>query len=198
MALTRRIVWAVDLLLQVFTVAERFQSRHASKTSPTRRDKVSLRLDFGCPLVGEGPRISNITAHFASGTGLATRPADLVRRTHLKSALATRLLERLQSRQAKVGVVGLGYVGLPLAVEFARGGLSTVGIDLDARKISAIERGQSYIPDVPSSEVAPLVSAGLLRATTDFAVVRELDTINICVPTPLRNTTDPHMSYIVS
>jgi UDP-N-acetyl-D-glucosamine dehydrogenase len=97
-----------------------------------------------------------------------------------------------------VGVVGLGYVGLPLAVEFARGGLSTVGIDLDARKISAIERGQSYIPDVPSSDVAPLVSEGLLRATTDFAVVRDLDTINICVPTPLRKTKDPDMSYIVS
>jgi UDP-N-acetyl-D-glucosamine dehydrogenase len=95
-------------------------------------------------------------------------------------------------------VVGLGYVGLPLAVEFAHGGLAAVGIDLDARKVTAIERGQSYIPDVPSSDVAPLVAAGRLRATTDFTVVRELDTVNICVPTPLRKTKDPDMSYIVS
>src|SRR5580765_8316852 len=88
------------------------------------------------------------------------------RRTNLKSALATRLFERLQSRQANVGVVGLGYVGLPLAVEFAHGGLTAVGIDLDARKVAAVGRGESYIPDVPSSDVAPLVAAGRLRATT--------------------------------
>jgi UDP-N-acetyl-D-glucosamine dehydrogenase len=116
----------------------------------------------------------------------------------LKSALATRLFERLQSRQATVGVVGLGYVGLPLAVEFAHGGLTAVGIDLDARKVTAIGRGQSYIPDVPSSDIAPLVTAGKLRATTDFSVVKDLDTVNICVPTPLRKTKDPDMSYIVS
>jgi UDP-N-acetyl-D-glucosamine dehydrogenase len=114
------------------------------------------------------------------------------------SALAAHLLERLQSRQATVGVVGLGYVGLPLAVEFAHGGLTAVGIDLDARKVAAIERGQSYIPDVPSADVAALVSAGRLHATTDFRVVRNLDTVNICVPTPLRKTKDPDMSYIVS
>jgi UDP-N-acetyl-D-glucosamine dehydrogenase len=116
----------------------------------------------------------------------------------LKSSLETRLLERLRSRQANVGVVGLGYVGLPLAVEFAHGGLNAVGIDLDGRKVAAIERGQSYIPDVPASEIASLVAAGRLRATTDFAVVKELDTVNICVPTPLRKTKDPDMSYIVS
>jgi UDP-N-acetyl-D-glucosamine dehydrogenase len=114
------------------------------------------------------------------------------------SALAAHLLERLQSRQATVGVVGLGYVGLPLAVEFAHGGLTAVGIDLDARKVAAIERGQSYIPDVPSADIATLVVAGRLHATTDFRVVRNLDTVNICVPTPLRKTKDPDMSYIVS
>jgi UDP-N-acetyl-D-glucosamine dehydrogenase len=112
------------------------------------------------------------------------------------SDLAARLLERLQSRQATVGVVGLGYVGLPLAVEFAHGGLTAVGIDLDARKVAAIERGQSYIPDVPAADIATLVSAGRLHATTDFRVVRNLDTVNICVPTPLRKTKDPDMSYI--
>src|SRR5215470_17772540 len=117
-----------------------------------------------------------------------------MRRTDLTSVPAARLLERLRTRQANVGVVGLGYVGLPLAVEFARGSLHVVGIDLDGRKVAAIERGQSYIPDVPASEIAQLVAAGRLRATTDFEVVRELDTINICVPTPLRKTKDPDMS----
>jgi UDP-N-acetyl-D-glucosamine dehydrogenase len=111
---------------------------------------------------------------------------------------ATRLLDRLHSRQARAGVVGLGYVGLPLAVELARSGFVTTGIDLDARKIDAINRGDSYIPDVPSSDVRELVSRGHLSATTGFAVVAELDTVNICVPTPLRKTKDPDMSYIVS
>jgi UDP-N-acetyl-D-glucosamine dehydrogenase len=114
------------------------------------------------------------------------------------SALSARLLERLRSRQARVGVVGLGYVGLPLAVEFARGGLLAVGLDVDARKVAAIQRGESYIPDVPSADVASLVSAQRLWATTDFSVVQDLDTITICVPTPLRKTKDPDMSFIVS
>jgi UDP-N-acetyl-D-glucosamine dehydrogenase len=105
---------------------------------------------------------------------------------------------RLTDRTARVGVVGLGYVGLPLAVEFARAGFTTTGIDLDQRKIDAVNQGTSYIPDVETAEVARLVSAGTLRATTNFEVVAELDTINICVPTPLRKTKDPDMSYIVS
>jgi UDP-N-acetyl-D-glucosamine dehydrogenase len=113
------------------------------------------------------------------------------------NSLASALLGRLESRQARVGVVGLGYVGLPLAVELARGGLTAVGIDLDARKVSSVERGESYIPDVPSSAIAELVTSGRLLATTDFAVVETLDTITICVPTPLRKTKDPDMSYIV-
>ena len=104
----------------------------------------------------------------------------------------------LAARTARVGVVGLGYVGLPLAVEFARAGFATTGIDLDRRKIDAVCQGTSYIPDVPTAEVARLVADGRLRATTDFSVVAELDTINICVPTPLRKTKDPDMSYIVS
>src|SRR5947207_1805911 len=109
-----------------------------------------------------------------------------------------RLHDRIQSRRAQTGIVGLGYVGLPLAVEFARSGFSTTGIDVDARKVEAIGSGTSYIPDVPSADLAALASTGRLRATTDFAVVAELDTINICVPTPLRKTKDPDMSYIVS
>src|SRR5262245_59332014 len=111
---------------------------------------------------------------------------------------AERLFARIQSREARVGVVGLGYVGLPLAVEFANGGLTTIGIDLDSRKVAAIQNGDSYIPDVPASDVRELVAAGRLLATTDFSVVAALDTINICVPTPLRKTKDPDMSYIVS
>jgi UDP-N-acetyl-D-glucosamine dehydrogenase len=108
------------------------------------------------------------------------------------------LREKLSARTARVGVVGLGYVGLPLAVEFARAGFDTTGIDLDRRKIEAVCQGTSYIPDVATAEVARLVADGTLHATTDFACVAELDTINICVPTPLRKTKDPDMSYIVS
>src|SRR5262247_1411587 len=100
---------------------------------------------------------------------------------------------KLDARTARVGVIGLGYVGLPLAVEFARAGFATTGIDLDTRKVDAVNKGTSYIPDVPTSEVQRLVDASLLRATTDFAAVTDLDTVNICVPTPLRKTKDPDM-----
>src|ERR671915_1510321 len=114
------------------------------------------------------------------------------------NSLASSLLDRIQARQARAGVVGLGYVGLPLAVEFARAGLTTIGIDLDARKVDEVNAGHSYIPDVPTADVARLRQAGRLSATTDFSVIRGLDTVNICVPTPLRKTKDPDMSYIVS
>jgi UDP-N-acetyl-D-glucosamine dehydrogenase len=108
------------------------------------------------------------------------------------------LITKIQRREARSGVVGLGYVGLPLAVEFARAGLTTTGIDLDARKVNEVNAGRSYIPDVPTADVAALAAAKKLSATTDFSVVRELDTVNICVPTPLRKTKDPDMSYVVS
>jgi UDP-N-acetyl-D-glucosamine dehydrogenase len=114
------------------------------------------------------------------------------------SVLGSSLLEKIESRHARTGVVGLGYVGLPLAVELAKAGFHTTGIDLDQRKIDAIMAGRSYIPDVPTAEVQALRTSGKLDATTDFSVVKELDTINICVPTPLRKTKDPDMSYIVS
>ncbi len=108
------------------------------------------------------------------------------------------LQEKIKSRTAKVGVVGLGYVGLPLAVEFARAGFDVTGIDVQESKISELNRGESYVQDVPTSTLRPLVESGKVRATADFSVVRDLDTINICVPTPLRKTKDPDMSYIVS
>jgi len=111
---------------------------------------------------------------------------------------ADTLREKIRSRRARTGVVGLGYVGLPLAVELGKAGFHATGIDLDARKVQAISDGRSYIPDVSTADVQALRSQGRLDATTDFAVVRELDTINICVPTPLRKTKDPDMSYIVS
>jgi UDP-N-acetyl-D-glucosamine dehydrogenase len=114
------------------------------------------------------------------------------------SALAAAVLEKIQSRTARAGVVGLGYVGLPLAVELARAGFRTTGIDLDDRKVQAVNGGRSYIPDVPSADVQRLRQTGKLEATADFGIVRELDSINICVPTPLRKTKDPDMSYIVS
>jgi UDP-N-acetyl-D-glucosamine dehydrogenase len=114
------------------------------------------------------------------------------------SPLVASLKEKIESRRAKAGVVGLGYVGLPLAVELAKAGFHTTGIDLDARKIQAINDGQSYIPDVSTADVRALRQAGKLEATTDFSVVKDLDTINICVPTPLRKTKDPDMSYIIS
>jgi UDP-N-acetyl-D-glucosamine dehydrogenase len=112
--------------------------------------------------------------------------------------LAVRLFERLESRQAVAAVVGLGYVGLPLAVEFASGGLTTTGIDLDECKVAAIGRGESYIPDVKSETISELTVCGRLRATTDFAIVSTLDTVTICVPTPLRKTRDPDMSFVAA
>lgn len=108
------------------------------------------------------------------------------------------LLEKIRARTARVGVVGLGYVGLPLAVEFARAGFRVTGIDVSQQKVDQINAGSSYVQDVSSSDVRELVSRGLLRATADFSAVAELDTVNIAVPTPLRKTKDPDMSYVVS
>jgi UDP-N-acetyl-D-glucosamine dehydrogenase len=97
-----------------------------------------------------------------------------------------------------VAVIGLGYVGLPLAVEFARGGLTVVGIDIDAGKCDAINDGRSYIGDVSSADLAPFVQAGRLSATTDWSALDEADAAIICVPTPLNKTKDPDISFIVA
>jgi UDP-N-acetyl-D-glucosamine dehydrogenase len=107
-----------------------------------------------------------------------------------------KLEEKIRSRTAKVGIVGLGYVGLPLGVEFAKAGFAVTGIDVGEKKVAAVNAGESYVLDVSSEVLGPLVKEGRLSATTDFAAVAELDTINICVPTPLRKTKDPDMSYI--
>ena len=108
------------------------------------------------------------------------------------------LKQKIKSKTARVGIVGLGYVGLPLAVEFANAGFSVTGIDVLQPKVDGLNRGESHVQDVPSAEIAKYVSGKRFRATTDFSVVRDLDTINICVPTPLRKTKDPDMSFIVS
>ena len=111
---------------------------------------------------------------------------------------ASILEEKIKSHRAHVGIVGLGYVGLPLAVEFAKAGFQVTGIDVNEGKTDLVNAGQSYVGDISSSVLSELVKAGKLRATTDFAAVRDLDTVNICVPTPLRKTKDPDMSFIVS
>ena len=118
--------------------------------------------------------------------------------TALLTTAAAQLSEKISNKTARVGIIGLGYVGLPLAVEFAKAGFSVTGIDLIQPKVDRINAGDSYIQDVNPADVASLVAAGKLRATTDFSVVAELDTINICVPTPLRKTKDPDMSFIVA
>jgi UDP-N-acetyl-D-glucosamine dehydrogenase len=131
----------------------------------------------------------------------------------------TTLLDRFARRDAHVAIIGLGYVGLPLAVAFADAGYRVTGIDLDARKVDAINRGESYIEDVPTAAVAALVQqkelvgsngrgigaavrlpevGGWLAATTDFSVLATCDAVSICVPTPLNKTGDPDVSYIVS
>ena len=113
-------------------------------------------------------------------------------------AVADPLLQRISARQVRAGVIGLGYVGLPLVVAFARAGVPAVGFDVDAERAAAIGRGESYIGDVPAAEVQAAVDAGLLSATTGFAALGGVDTINICVPTPLRKTRDPDLSYVIA
>ena len=106
------------------------------------------------------------------------------------------LKEKLQSREARLGVIGLGYVGLPLSMEFARSGFHVVGIDTDAEKVRLLGEGESYIQDVPTEWVREAIDAGTFEATTDFSVLESLDAVDICVPTPLRKTRDPDISYV--
>ena len=114
------------------------------------------------------------------------------------TSYASDLQRKIERRQARVGVAGLGYVGLPLAAEFARAGFAVTGIDVDARKVDLLSRGESYVKDVPAAALRPLVESGRFRATADFSAVAGLDTINVAVPTPLRKTKDPDMSYVLN
>lgn len=108
------------------------------------------------------------------------------------------LIRKIEAKEACVGVVGLGYVGLPLAVEFAEAGFSVVGFEVSADKVDAVNRGESYISDVPSDRLKAVVENRRLRATCDYAGLSEPDAICICVPTPLNKTGDPDVSYIIS
>ncbi|OGS13129.1 MAG: UDP-N-acetyl-D-glucosamine dehydrogenase [Elusimicrobia bacterium RIFOXYA2_FULL_58_8] len=99
--------------------------------------------------------------------------------------------------RARVGVIGLGYVGLPLAAEFARSGFETTGFEVDKAKVSAISKGRSYIADVPQAEVREFSRTGKLKATLNFSGLKKMDAIIVCVPTPLRKSKDPDVSYIV-
>lgn len=108
------------------------------------------------------------------------------------------LLNKLHRREARVAVLGLGYVGLPLATVFADAGFTVLGIDPDQSKVDAISRGESYIQDVSTVQVSRLVEAGKLSATTDFSVLAHADAVSICVPTPLRKTGDPDLSFILA
>ncbi len=109
----------------------------------------------------------------------------------------TTLLDRIRTKQARVGVIGLGYVGLPLAVEFARAGFHVTGFDVDAIKVAEINGGRSYIPDIAQADLAEVVKSGHLSATTDTSFLADMDIADICVPTPLRKTKDPDLSYVV-
>ncbi len=116
----------------------------------------------------------------------------------MTSTIEQTLINKLNDRTARVAILGLGYVGLPLAVVFAEAGFPVIGIDPDQRKVDTIRRGESHIQDVPGEQVARLVSAGKLDATTDFSALQESEAVSICVPTPLRKTGDPDLSFILS
>lgn len=106
------------------------------------------------------------------------------------------LLRRIESREAVVAIVGLGYVGLPLAVAFAEIGFSVVGIDVDGNKVAALNRGESYVQDIPSARLQGI--RGKLTATTDYALLTQCDAAIICVPTPLNKTRDPDVRYLIA
>src|SRR5215470_12400768 len=108
------------------------------------------------------------------------------------------VLAKIHDRSAVIGVIGLGYVGLPLAVEFAKAGFRVIGYDVSERVASLLMRGESHIQDVPAREVAALVRSGKFEATTDESRLAEADAISIAVPTPLSKTRDPDMSYVIS
>jgi UDP-N-acetyl-D-glucosamine dehydrogenase len=120
---------------------------------------------------------------------VAEKPLNFVQRT---------LEQKIRDRSANLGVIGLGHVGLPLATEMAHQGFRVTGIDIDGGKVESVNAGISYLPGVPNESLFPIVANGTLRATQSFAAVESLDTISICVPTPLRKTKDPDLFYIIA
>ncbi len=108
------------------------------------------------------------------------------------------LFDKIKNKQAAIGVIGLGYVGLPLVIEFYKAGFSVTGLDIDQKKIDLLSQGQSYIKHIPDASIRLLVKDGVFQGSTDFSLVKNLDCILICVPTPLKKNRDPDMSYILS
>src|SRR4029077_4879612 len=111
------------------------------------------------------------------------------------SAAGAELLSALRQKTARVGVIGLGYVGLPLANLFHQKGFQVVGFDIDRRKVDSLEAGRSYIGHIPDSRVVELMTDGRFIPTTDFAKIRDVDTVSICVPTPLDDYREPDLSF---
>src|SRR6476661_10406853 len=109
-----------------------------------------------------------------------------------------KFMNRVDSRRARIGVIGLGYVGLPLAAEFAKTGFRVTGFEIDAKRVAALKAGRSYIQDVPTRDIRELVAAGRFHGTLDFDELKTMDAVEICVPTPLRKTRDPDVSYIIA
>ncbi len=137
---------------------------------------------------------TSFSVHYRNGSEKVARKEG----QKVKGLAKMKVAERITHRNARIGVVGLGYVGLPLAVAFAEAGFRVTGIDLDRAKIKKLQAGRNYIPDVDSRAVKNLHRKGFLTATDDFSVLKKLDTVSICVPTPLRKSRDPDISYIVS
>jgi len=116
----------------------------------------------------------------------------------MESSIKNQLIEKLNDHTAQVAIMGLGYVGLPLAVVFAEAGFKVIGIDPVAEKVAMLQKGESYVLDVPSETVARFIKEGKLIASTDFSLLKQADAVSICVPTPLRKTGDPDLSFIIS
>src|SRR4051794_25350250 len=112
--------------------------------------------------------------------------------------IKSELIELIKNKGARVGVIGLGYVGLPLATEFANKNFKVTGFEVDAVKVGKLNAGESYIGDVKAQQIKDIVAAGHLQATTDFDQLKDCDAIIICVPTPLRKTKEPDISFILS
>jgi UDP-N-acetyl-D-glucosamine dehydrogenase len=108
------------------------------------------------------------------------------------------LQDKVQNRTLRMGVIGMGYVGLPLAVEFARNGIRVTGIEAVEEKVRLLNAGKSYVLDVPTPDLKALVDKGLITSTTDYSAIRDLDALSICVPTPLNKTGDPDISFIIA
>jgi UDP-N-acetyl-D-glucosamine dehydrogenase len=172
-----------------------------SETAPApaaKTDNFLIPKILAAALMGSA---LGLGGHFLQNRRMAKENAGMTKKAVLKSKgtdAVQNLVRKFRSGKARVGVVGLGYVGLPLVDVFGHAGYTVVGIDVDRRKIDALNKGKSYIEDIPSAHVASLIRKRALTATTDFSLVKTLDALSICVPTPLRKTGDPDLSFIVN